>query len=155
MRKLLVIEDGSEYTEFAQALLGQEYQVFQAQTGSAALALLSSHATSQPIDALLIDLRFDRTPMPDLLGEVKGTAMRLFGGDSARAIRYLQDQQGILILAEARRLGHRQPAVFVHDFPERRIQNLRKLYGAVCAVPVFDAGEILRGLRGSGQWSLS
>ena len=155
MRKLLVIEDGSEYTEFARALLGQEYLVFQAQTGAAALALLSTHASSQPIDALLIDLRFDRTPVVDLLGDVKETAMRLYGGDAGRAIRYLQDQQGILILAEARRCSHRQPAVFVHDFPERRLHNLRKLYGEVSAVPVFDAAAILRSLRGNRQGGLS
>ncbi len=144
MRKLLVIEDGSEYCEFARILLGKEYLVFQSQTGASALALLSS----QSLDALLIDLRFDRTPVVDLLGDVEETAKRLYGGDTARAIRYLQDQQGILILAEARRLGHQQPAVFVHDFPERRLQNLRKLYGEVSAVPVFDAQAIQRSLRG-------
>ena len=58
----------------------------------------------------------------------------------------MQDQQGILILADLRRRGFQQGAVFVHDFPTRRLQNLQKLYGAVRAVPTFDAVAIRRAL---------
>ncbi len=145
MQKLLVIEDGSEYSEFAKALLSSNYVVYQAQSGSQALDILGRES----IDALLIDLRFDRLPQSALLGDVTETAARLYAGDKQRALRYLQDQQGILILAEARRRGQHQPAVFVHDFPGRRLLNLRKLYGNVSAVPSFDAAAILRGLSGT------
>jgi hypothetical protein len=36
--------------------------------------------------------------------------------------------------------------VFVHDFPPRRLANLRRLYGLVAAVPSFDAAAIVREL---------
>lgn len=73
-------------------------------------------------------------------------AAQLFAGDRARAARYLKDQQGALILAELRRRGYNQPAVFVHDFPPRRLANLQRLYGRVEAVPTFDAAAIRRAL---------
>lgn len=142
MRSLLVIEDGNEYVEFARALLSNDFQVWQAQSFMQALQIL----TDQRIDALLIDLRFDRTLPESLIGNVSDTATRLFAGDTQRAVRYIQDQQGILILAELRRHAYHQPAVFVHDFPERRIQNLRKLYGDVSAVPSFDVATLLSAL---------
>ena len=144
MKQLLVIEDGDEYAQFARALYAGEFVVHQAKTAAATLAILQR----QSIDALLIDLRFDFASPQDLIGDVVGTASSLFGGDTRRAVRYLQDQQGVLILAELRKHGYPQPAVFVHDFPERRLQNLRKLYGQVTAVPAFDAAAIRRGLQG-------
>lgn len=147
MPNLLVIEDGHEYTEFARAFLSGHFQISRAASGAAALAQLGS----QVFSGLLIDLRFDRVSDADLLGDVKDTAARLYAGDVQRALRYLQDQQGILILAAARQKGHEQPAVFVHDFPDRRLQNLRKLYGAVFAVPSFDAKAILRCLSESDR----
>jgi hypothetical protein len=62
-------------------------------------------------------------------------------------LRWLQDQQGTLILAELRAAGHAQPALFVHPFPPRRLENLRKLYGAVDAVDSFDAAAIAAALQ--------
>jgi hypothetical protein len=62
----------------------------------------------------------------------------------------LQDQQGTLILAELRAAGFAQPALFVHDLPPRRLANLRRLYGAVDAVPALDAAAIRRALAGGG-----
>lgn len=143
MRHLLIVEDGSEYSEFAQLWLAGAFAVRTARSAAQALALL---ATPPPVDALLIDLRFDRAPAADLVGDVDGTAQRMFGGDRARALRYVQDQQGALILGELRARGHHQPALFVHDFPPRRLENLRRLYGAVDAVPSFDAAAIRRAL---------
>ncbi|MSP62692.1 MAG: hypothetical protein EXR72_20655 [Myxococcales bacterium] len=138
MRTLLVIEDGTEYREFAQLFLGPDFAVRSAVSADEALAEIARHGA----DALLIDLRFDRAPPEALTGDLDATAKRLFAGDRARALRYLQDQQGALILARLRAAGHAQPAVFVHDFPPRRLDNLRKLYGAVQAVPSFDAAAI-------------
>jgi CheY-like chemotaxis protein len=143
MKRLLVIEDGSEYTEFARLFLTAEFEICSARSAAEALERAQEGA-----DALLIDLRFDRVPPEQLLGDVAATAARLFAGDAARALRYLQEQQGTLILAALRAAGHAQPAVFVHDFPPRRLENLRRLYGQVAAVPGFDARAICAGLQG-------
>ncbi len=138
MRSMLVIEDGTEYAEFARLFLGSDFQVVAAQSAHAALAVLAG----QNIDVLLIDLRFDRAPDATLVGDIDESAQRLFAGDRVRALRHLQDQQGALILGEIRRAGHTQPAVFVYQFPPRRLANLRKLYGDVRTVPNFDAAAL-------------
>jgi hypothetical protein len=145
MKRLLVIEDGTEYSEFARLFLGDDFVVARAETAAEALGL----AAAEPISALLIDLRFDRASPDTLIGDVDATAGRLFAGDRPRALRHLQDQQGVLILAELRKAGHRQPAVFVHDFSARRLENLRRLYGDVRAVSSFDA-RALRAALGGG-----
>lgn len=140
MPRLLVIEDGGEYEEFARLFLADRYEVIPAHSGAEALEAAARHA----IDAMLIDLRFERARLEDLVGDVAGTAARLFAGDEARAARWLKEQQGTLILGELRKAGHAQPAVFVHDFPPRRLANLARLYGRVAAVPSFDAAAIVR-----------
>jgi len=141
--RLLVIEDGSEYAEFARVFLGEELVVEEAHSAAEAAARLAAG----DVALLLIDLRFERAPAEALVGDLAATAARLFDGDEARALRYLQDQQGTLILEALRRAGHRQPALFVHDFPPRRLANLRALYGDVSAVPSFDAAAIRAALR--------
>jgi DNA-binding NarL/FixJ family response regulator len=143
--RLLVIEDGTEYLEFARVFLAEDFTVDGARSATEALARLAEEGA----DALLIDLRFERAPAETLVGDVVATAARLFDGDEVRALRYLQDQQGTLILEALRKAGHRQPALFVHDFPPRRLANLRALYGAVAAVPSFDAAAIRAALRES------
>ena len=146
--RLLVLEDGTEYEEFARLFLGDRFEIVAAHDAKEALAL--AHAA--PFDAMLVDLRFERARSEDLIGDVPAIARRMFGGDAQRALRWLKDQQGTLILAELRKAGFAQPAVFVHDFPAERLRNLRKLYGDVHAVPTFDAGAIrdaLLGRRGS------
>lgn len=138
MIRVLVIEDGTEYAEFARLFLGADVAVSAAQSAAEARQALRGQA----VDTLLIDLRFDRASPDVLIGDVDGTARRLFAGDRARSLRHLQDQQGVLILADLRADGHQQPAVFVHEFSERRLGNLRRLYGDVRAVPVFDAAAL-------------
>jgi hypothetical protein len=142
VKRLLVIEDGGEYAEFARLFMASRFEVSVAHSASQALELIGE----QGADALLIDLRFDRAPPTTLVGDVAATAARLFSGDAGRALRYLQDQQGTLILGTLRAAGHTQPAVFVHDFPQRRLENLQKMYGAVHAVESFDAAAIMRAL---------
>ena len=136
--RLLVIEDGAEYEEFARLFLGERFRIVPAHDAEEALAA----ARAAPIAAMLVDLRFERAKSEDLLGDVNAAARRMFGGDTQRALRWLKDQQGTLILAELRKAGFAQPAVFVHDFPAERLANLRKLYGEVFAVPTFDAVAI-------------
>lgn len=144
MRRLLVIEDGTEYAEFARLFLDRDFAVTAAQSGAEALRALAA----QSIDVLLVDLRFDRAPVERLTGDFEASAERLFAGDRARALRHLQDQQGVLILADLRAAGHHQPAVFVHELPSRRLDNLRQLYGDVKAVANFDAAALRHALGG-------
>lgn len=136
-RRLLVIEDGAEYAEFAQLFLADAFVIAEARTAVTALAA----ATGAPPDALLVDLRFERARPADLIGDLDGAARR-FGGDRDRAARWLQEQQGALILGALRAAGCDAPALFVHDLPPRRLENLRRLYGRVDAVPSFDARRV-------------
>lgn len=140
--KVLIVEDGMEYLEFATVFL-RDWETRRAGNADEALRMLGAWTP----DALLIDLRFERAAEETLLGEVGATADRLFGGDRIRARHYLEDNQGALILAEIRRAGHHQPALFVNDMPERRLANLQRLYGDVRAVPGFDAAAMQRALR--------
>jgi len=146
MRKLLVIEDGNEYEEFARLFLSDSFEIRAAHSAAEALALLAE----APADGLLVDLRFDRSVESDLVGDIEETAERLFAGERTSAIRYLRDNQGTLALAALREAGYDQPAVFVHDFTPRRLANLRRLYGDVRAVPSFDAGSIRQALEEEG-----
>ena len=142
MPRLLVIEDGDEYEEFARLFLADRFEVVAAHSADEALEAMRAGA-----DAMLIDLRFERANDEDLLGDVGDVASRLFAGDRARATRWLKEQQGTLILGALREAGHAQPAVFVHDFPRQRLENLRRLYGDVRAVPGFDASAIRAALE--------
>lgn len=144
MPRLLVIEDGHEYEEFARLFLADRFKVVAAHSADEALRAMADGA-----DALLIDLRFERARDEDLLGDLDAAARR-FAGDRARAARWLKEQQGTLILGALREAGHGQPAVFVHDFPPRRLSNLRALYGRVSAVPSFDARAIVAALASAG-----
>lgn len=142
-RTLLVVEDGTEYEEFAAAFLAPTFTIVGARSAREAL---EARRTRDP-DAVLLDMRFERTREDELLGDVTSTAARLFAGDRERARRHLVDQQGALVLAALREAGCAAPAVFVHDFPKRRLDNLRALYGRVDAVPGFDAAAILEAFR--------
>lgn len=142
--RLLVIEDGHEYEEFARTFLG-DFEIAAAHSGAEALSL------AEGCDAFLIDLRFERSTTSDLVGDIEATAQRRFGGDVHRAIRHIKEQQGALVLAELRKAGHVQRAVFVHDFPQARLTNLQRLYGEVSCVPTFDARAIHAALLGEAS----
>jgi CheY-like chemotaxis protein len=138
VRDLLVIEDGTEYEDFAKVFLSDAFVVRAAHNAAEALAAVRE---SKP-DALLVDLRFDRAVEGDLTGDLDRAAADRFGGDRGRALRWLKEQQGAFILGLLREAGVEAPALFVHDFPPRRLENLRRLYGRVDAVETFDASAI-------------
>lgn len=146
--RLLLIEDGNEYEEFARHFLGDRFEIHAVHSGAEARVRLESGRDdpTRGIDAMLVDLRFERARHEDLVGDVADLAKRMFAGDVERARRWAKDQQGTLILGELRKAGFRQRAVFVHDFPPDRLANLRKLYGDVHAVPSFDADAIAQAL---------
>lgn len=142
MKRLLVIEDGDEYASFVRALLVDEVLIEIARTGADALALAGS------AEIFLVDLRFDRVPPEALLGDREETARELFGGDRARSLRHLQDQQGLYILRALRQAGHAQRAIFVHDFSPGRLAQLRALYGEVRAIGGFDLVALRAAMEG-------
>ncbi len=146
--RVLVIEDGEEYLEFAESCLGEGFEFVHAHSHQEAREAL---ANSPAVDVFFFDLRFERSSEDTLVGDIDGTAKRMFAGDRERARRWVKDQQGALILAALRSEGHKQRAVFIHDFPPDRLANLRKLYGDVLAVPDFNASLIRNALIEGGR----
>jgi CheY-like chemotaxis protein len=140
MPTLLIVEDGREYLDFFRLFLEEEHTYLHAQSGAEAFA----HLEEEAVDLVVLDMRFERSPPKDLLGDVDQVARDYFGGDPARAQRFVADNQGTLVLAELRAQGYRQPVLFVSDLPSRKRDNLRGLYGEIRAVPNFDAAAIRR-----------
>lgn len=145
MGTLLIVEDGTEYLEFFRLFLKDEHRYLHAQAGATALRLLAD----EKVDLVVLDMRFDRSDPSELLGDVTTVAGEYFGGDAKRAQRYIEENQGTLILADLRKAGHALPVLFVADMPPRKVENLRRLYGAVRVVPHFDAGAIRREIAGA------
>jgi len=126
--RVLVIEDGEEYTHNLTRYLGDDFSFVRAGDGHAALAL----AGEGGFHAVFLDMRFDRVPADRLLGDLAATADR-FNGDAERATRFLEDNQGTYVLAALRDAGHTLPVVFSYDFDSepRRWQNLSRRFGPV------------------------
>ena len=61
---------------------------------------------------------------------------------------FIEDNQGFLLLREMRDAGHEEPALIISDLPERRCQNLSRLYGNVAVVLSFDRDAIVAALEG-------
>ena len=97
MRRLLVIEDGTEYGEFARLFLSDAWDIEVARSAAEALDRLARSG----FDALLVDLRFDRAPRDALVGDLDGTARRLFAGDEGRALRHLHEHRPVRVACES------------------------------------------------------
>ena len=137
-KEIVILEDGDEYAAFADMFLSDQCRIRSYKSVSEALTGLAEKSA----DYLLLDLRFDRSPEADLTGDIEKTARRLFAGDREAAVQYLRENQGTFALAVLRRAGYYAKALFVHDFPKGRLENLRRLYGDVQAVPSFDVAGI-------------
>jgi hypothetical protein len=137
-KEIIIIEDGDEYEAFANLFLSDRCNIRAFRSASAALNGLAK----TPADGFLLDLRFDRSPETELAGDPEKTAQRLFAGDREAGMRYLREHQGTFALAALRQAGYYARALFVHDFPKGRLENLRRLYGDVQAVTSFDAASI-------------
>lgn len=138
---LLVIEDGDDYIAFARLFLSERFSPVSAKSLREALPY------AKGARAILLDLRFDLSPLEELIGDVAEVSARLFGGELSRGLAYLRENQGVLILAKLREAGCAAPALIINDLPPRRLGNLRALYGAVDAVPDFDAPAIRAALE--------
>lgn len=103
---IVVCEDGDEYTERFTRLLGTRFAFARADS----LAQLLAH--SGPLDALVFDLDFRRTPAERLVDETGAALANL--ADVAR----LAPIQGLLILRALRARGSEVPAILCADLDD-------------------------------------
>jgi len=109
--RVLVIEDGFEYTETLSRFLPEGFEWVRAGSGPAGLESLQG----DEFDAVFLDMRFDRVPLDQLLGDVEATEDR-FNGDPVQARRFLEDHQGLYVLAAIRDAGLSIPVLLSYDF---------------------------------------
>ncbi|MBX2803059.1 MAG: hypothetical protein KTR31_35585 [Myxococcales bacterium] len=146
--RVLVVEDGTEYIDTLGRFLAQGFAWSRAGSGPEALALLAHPGA----DVVFLDMRFDRTPEAQLLGDRQAAARR-FNGDAVQARRYLEDHQGNFILAAIRAAGHDTPVLLSHDFTSepRRWAKLSTRYAPVdFLIDVASPSEVAERLRSLG-----
>lgn len=137
--RVLVVEDGTEYIDSLTRFAIGPWAFVRAGSGPQALAALAD--PNAPFDAVVLDMRFDRAPESELLGDAAEVAEQRFNGDPVAARRHLEDHQGTYILAAVRDAGHALPVVLSYDFAgePKRWQRLAARYGAIAYAP-DDAG---------------
>ena len=122
---VLVIEDGDEYLEnLSRFVLGPRY--LQAHCGTEAVEILMN----DKVDLIYLDMRFDRIPQSQLLGDHEAVT-REHNGDPVRAWKFLANNQGLYILAALKKAGFAHyPVVVAYDFSKepRRFANLKNSY---------------------------
>lgn len=125
-RRVLIVEDGNEYSTTLGRFLSESFDFVRAGNGLEALDALGHGG----FEVVFLDMRFDRVPVERLLGDLQAQVARV-GGDSERARRFLEDNQGTFVLAALREAGHQLPVVFSYDFGEepRRFRNLAQRFG--------------------------
>lgn len=138
---VLIVEDGDEYREnLTRFVPGPTY--VQARSGAKAVAILQS----QPVDLVYLDMRFDRIPREDLLGD-HAVATRQNNGDPLRGWRYLQNNQGLFVLNALSAAGFADKAVILaYDFSREatRLRHLQKRYPRLEWVPDAITPEEIR-----------
>ncbi len=148
-RTLLVVEDGTEYTDAFRSLASNDPRVpvelVRAGDCEGARRVLAERS----VDAVFLDVVFDRTPPERLVGDLE-TQIRRFGGDQRRAERHLAENQGFYLVSDlAALLPESVPVVLAYDFsaePER-LAALRKrrerLTGVADGTPISGVLESL------------
>lgn len=91
--RILVVEDGHEYTEAFTRLLPPGVEIVRA----ASFEEAREWVARGPIDGVFLDVVFDRVPEASLTGDLQAL-IRRFGGDRARAVAHLQENQGFYVL---------------------------------------------------------
>jgi DNA-binding NarL/FixJ family response regulator len=109
--RVLVVEDGDEYLTNLTTFVAQGIEYWQAKSGEEACRLVPD---LDP-DVVYLDMRFDRIPEEELLGDLVQLTGR-FNGDVSRARRFQQDNQGLFILRALREAGFRKPVILSYDF---------------------------------------
>jgi len=109
---ILVVEDGTEYTDAFRDLAATPLELLRASDLDEARRVLAGRA----VDAVFLDVVFDRTAPGKLAGDREELIRRL-GGDRPRAERHLAENQGFYLLAElAPVLPTGIPVVLAYDF---------------------------------------
>ena len=93
-RRVLVVEDGNEYIEAFRRLApaAGRAELLHATDAAAALRLVAETT----VDAVFLDVVFDRTPPGNLAGDLDSLTER-FSGDRSRAVEHLARNQGFYI----------------------------------------------------------
>ena len=137
--KILVVEDGYEYSELLTRFLGERFEFLRAGNGEEAIAALRK----EEWDVVLLDLCFDRIPVSELVGDLLSMKER-FNGDVALTQQYLARNQGLYILAMMRSQQLYTPVLLSHDYSheEARWKRLEQKYKPVRYI-VDNAGPDL------------
>lgn len=130
--RVLIVEDGDEYLEsLTRFVPGPTY--LQAHNGREAQRALAGSR----IDIVYLDMRFDRIPDAELMGD-HVAATREHNGDPVRALRHLQNNQGLFILDALERSGlGGVPVILAYDFSRqhKRYENLLRRHPTLRWVP--------------------
>jgi CheY-like chemotaxis protein len=139
--KVLVVEDGDEYITNLTTFVSEGVNYRQAKSGGRACEML---VEEQP-DLVFLDMRFDRTPVEELLGDMVQLTGR-FNGDIGRARRFQQDNQGLFILRALRDAGFKRPVILSYDFgaEEKRFRALSAKDPALLYCPDYADAKAIR-----------
>lgn len=139
--KVLVVEDGDEYITNLTTFVSEGVHYRQAKSGGRACEMLGEELP----DLVFLDMRFDRTPVEELLGDMVQLTGR-FNGDIGRARRFQQDNQGLFILRALRDAGFRGPVILSYDFgaEEKRFRALSAKDPALLYCPDYADAKTIR-----------
>lgn len=113
-RVVLIVEDGTEYRDAFRRLSpeGAAVDWLHAPDAAAARRLLAERR----VDAVFLDVVFDRTPEETLVGDREALAAR-YSGDRGRALAYLASHQGFYVAAAlAPAIPPGVPVLLAYDF---------------------------------------
>ncbi|HLT38316.1 MAG TPA: hypothetical protein VK034_18650 [Enhygromyxa sp.] len=139
--KVLVVEDGDEYITNLTTFVSEGVRYRQAKSGGRACEMLRDELP----DLVFLDMRFDRTPVEELLGDMVQLTGR-FNGDIGRARRFQQDNQGLFVLRALRDAGFRGPVILSYDFgaEEKRFRALSAKDPALLYCPDYADAKTIR-----------
>ena len=149
-RTVLVVEDGFEYSEAFRRLAPAGSQIDWRRAGDAGQA--RSALAGGSVDAVFVDMVFDRTPPERLAGDLAELVTR-FGGDRRRAEEHLARNQGFYVLNDlAPLLTPSQRIVLAWDFTAEpdRLEALRERFPGLSGLPEgTPITRVLQELAGS------
>lgn len=138
---VLVVEDGDEYLTNLSTFVAEGIDYRQARSGAEACRMV----TARSPDLVYLDMRFDRIPDSELLGNMVELTAR-FNGDVGRARRFQQDNQGLFILRALRESVFSGPVILSYDFSaeERRFRALSARDPALTYCPDYADARAIR-----------
>lgn len=149
--RVLVVEDGTEYTDTMDRFLASRGFAF-ARAGSGPEALRA--VANDHYDVVFLDMRFDRVADTELLGDL-AQAIERCNGDPVAGRDFLQEHQGTYVLAALRDAGCELPVLLSYDFSNeaRRFAHLAERHGPLdhcrdVASPDEVAGRLRRLVEG-------